>query len=498
MSSLLRLDPTPQFDLSPNLYMQFMEPLGVTDSSVEAAWDFIDHCWRPEFIDMGRKLAPGCIRWGGILTSFWKWREGVGPRGERVPMHNYLWGGVETNQVGVHEIIDLCRLLEAEPLIGVNFAADGRPAYMQTAAGEQRAGTPAEAADLVSYCNDPTHEERRANGAPDPFGVRLWQIGNETSYPAQGQRFSSQENAEQYLQFAKAMRTRDESIQLIGWGDHERHGEEWFARDLLQTAGEYVDYIAAHMMNQHPPRQDTILKSRAYEADRDRAWEELGEIYQIVAGKLDALRQVVCDAGSSACLALTEGHLSLRPHNVNPLLTEWLAGLYNARIFSLYERNGDFVKIATQADFFGNRWTVNALMVGGAFQKPYLLPAGAIMSFFRRCGGAQGLVVPPTLGSLELSASRSGNTLYLHVVNTALHRGESVEIAIDGMRITGARVEEIAPGDVAAYVDHECRDTFEPVRRDVPVSENRIAWTFPSASVSALIVDVEPETQAAG
>jgi len=31
------LDPTPRFEISPHLYMQFMEPLGVTDSSVEAA-----------------------------------------------------------------------------------------------------------------------------------------------------------------------------------------------------------------------------------------------------------------------------------------------------------------------------------------------------------------------------------------------------------------------------------------------------------------------------
>ena len=42
------------------------------------------------------------IRWGGILTSHWRWREGVGPRKCRKPMINYLWGGVEPNQVGVH------------------------------------------------------------------------------------------------------------------------------------------------------------------------------------------------------------------------------------------------------------------------------------------------------------------------------------------------------------------------------------------------------------
>ena len=34
------VDPRPLFDISPWLYMQFMEPLGATDSSVEAAWDY--------------------------------------------------------------------------------------------------------------------------------------------------------------------------------------------------------------------------------------------------------------------------------------------------------------------------------------------------------------------------------------------------------------------------------------------------------------------------
>lgn len=495
MTNLLRLDATPRFEVSPYLYMQFMEPLGTTDSSVEAAWDFIENRWRQSFIEEGQRLAPGCIRWGGILTSFWKWREGIGPRNQRVPMYNYLWGGKETNQVGIHEIIDLCRQLDAEPLIGVNFAADGRPAYIRTAAGEQRAGTPEEAADLVSYCNDPDHPERRANGAANAFGVRLWQVGNETSYPEHGKRFTSRESADHYLAFAKAMRARDPSIRLIGWGDLERSGDSntWFANDLLNTAGEYVDYVAAHMMNQHPVRQDTILRSRDYEADRDRAWDELGEIYQLVANKLGALRDVVRGAGSQASLTITEGHLSLKPHNINPLLTEWLAGLYNARIMALYERNGDFVKVATQADFFGNRWTVNALMVGGPYQKPYLLPAGEVMRFFRQHGGSQGIAVPLRHGLLELSGSRSGNTLYVHAINTDLHRSESVEVEVDGVDIVSAYVEEIAPG-IASYVDHERRDTFTPVRCDLTVKNNRVCWEAPAASVSALVLEVHPAT----
>ena len=104
----ITVDPTPTFSISPRLYMQFMEPLGTTDASVEAAWDYDIDEWRKDFVATVRDLAPGAIRWGGILTSYWRWREGVGPRECRKPMINYLWGGVEPNQVGVHEFLGLC------------------------------------------------------------------------------------------------------------------------------------------------------------------------------------------------------------------------------------------------------------------------------------------------------------------------------------------------------------------------------------------------------
>ena len=84
----LRIDPQPQFALSPYLYMQFMEPLGTTDSSVEAAWDFQQQDWRQDVVQVTRELAPTLIRWGGCLSSYYLWQEGVGPRDQRQPMPN--------------------------------------------------------------------------------------------------------------------------------------------------------------------------------------------------------------------------------------------------------------------------------------------------------------------------------------------------------------------------------------------------------------------------
>ena len=55
--AVLRIDPVPRFELSPHLYMQFMEPLGTTDSSVEAAWSQQREAWRKDVVEATLTLA---------------------------------------------------------------------------------------------------------------------------------------------------------------------------------------------------------------------------------------------------------------------------------------------------------------------------------------------------------------------------------------------------------------------------------------------------------
>src|SRR4051794_8924704 len=233
------LDPTPLFELSPYLYMQFMEPLGATDGSVEAAWDHLRDEWRDDVVEVTRQLGPPMMRWGGIFADFYRWREGVGPRAARPAMLNLLWGGIESNQVGTAEFVDLCRRAGADPLVCVNFESDGRKQYM-TAKGSVRTADAREAAAWVAYCNDPTNAERKAHGKAAPLDVRHWQIGNETSYDKNG--FDLDTAARKTVEFARAMRAADRAIQLIAWGD-----SGWAAR-MAEIAGEHVQYLAFHHM----------------------------------------------------------------------------------------------------------------------------------------------------------------------------------------------------------------------------------------------------------
>ncbi len=483
----IRVDTRPRHEISPRLYMQFMEPLGTTDSSVEACWDILKDQWRDDFVEVVRDLAPSSIRWGGILTSFWKWRESVGAPTDRVPMVNYLWGGMETNRVGVHEFLDFCEAVGAEPIMAINFAADGRPDYIKTARGEQRAGTVEEAADLVSYCNDPYHPERKANGREKPWKVRTWQIGNETSYPKEGARFTSRQNAALYRQFADAMRARDPDILLIGWGDME-NGERWWAPELIEAAGDQIDMVALHMMQQRPrDPANSVLKGRLYRDDYDRTWSELDAIYKAMEAKLLGAREVVTGANPNLKLAITEGHLSLPPHNKIELLREWLSGVYHARCMTLFEQHSDIIDICTLADFAGTSWTVNAVLLGSPVEQPYLLPVGHVMRLFRRNSGSHGLAASSDSETVVVSASRKDNTVYVHATNLDIRNDATLAIELDGARIARTTCHRIAPDALDAAIDTTNLDVFAV--EQVPV-EDASHIAVPKASVNAFVIEL--------
>jgi len=468
------IDPKPLFEISPYLYMQFMEPLGATDSSVEAAWDYDTDDWRKDFVDVVRDLAPGVMRFGGLFSRYYRWREGIGPAANRPWMRNFAWGGKETNRVGTHEFVDFCRRVGTQPLYCVNFLSDGEQR------GDRTAGAN-EAADWVSYANDPAHAERKRNGAAEPFGIKLWQLGNETSYGRT--TFSKDESIAHTLEFARAMKQRDPGVQLIGWGDRGNGSDLW-AADLLKQAGDQLSYVAIHMMGQSPKRPDTVLKGNRYQANPERAWEELLDLSNNVERRVAELESAM--AGSPQGIAITEGHLSLSPHNANPILSEWLSAVYHARSWNIYQRHGARVKIATVADFQGTRWTVNAVMLPVPRGNSYLMPAGSVSRLFKKYNGTSGVSVSSSPGGLDIAASRTDGKIYLHVASLEYRKAIDAEFAVAGMTVKGGRAYEIAPEDLRTSVNQDQPAVFRP--REAAVTGGR--WRFPASSVTAIELDV--------
>lgn len=478
-ASPLKIDPEPQYDLSPHLYMQFMEPLGTTDGSVAAAWDFAHDRWREDVIAVTKELGPPLMRWGGAFISYYRWREAVGPRDKRRPALNMCWGGIDTNQVGTHEFVDFCRQTGADPLMCVNLLSDGRPYWQRTPKGDVRSADAKEAAEWVRYCNDPDSEERRAHGVEEPYDVLLWQIGNETSLDAENRLFDCDTAAKHTVEFARAMRAEDPRIKLIGWGD-----KEW-ARRMTKLAGEHIDYIAFHhMFNPDRGLPDSPLKGIDYRKDPAWTWERLMNASKVHDARIRAVREEVEDLPIP--LAMTECHFALPGRNRCDVLSTWAAGVANARMLNVNERHGDRLKIATAADFCGTRWQVNAVMIPVPGGKSYMMPVALVMSLYRHHTGNKAVKVVEAPADLDATASRTGNRLYVHVVNTHRRRDITTSLSVAGMRNDSGRVFTLVADPEAEIIETE--PDVVALKETAFPTDGRI--TFPAASVSAVEVEV--------
>jgi len=468
--------PAPVFELSPYLHMQFMEPLGTTDGSVEASWNHRQNRWRKDLIEVTKELSPALVRWGGCFASYYRWREGVGPRSKRVPMHNLLWGGIESSQVGTHEFVDFCRQVGADPLYVVNFESDGRTHWARPGGGMNRFGTAKEAAEWVDYCNNPKNRERIRNGAKKPLRVPIWQIGNETSYSDRG--FDCETAVRKTVRFAKAMRKADPTIKLIAWGD-----SGWAPR-MIERAGEHIDYLAFHN-GYHSTLRNSPLNEDDYRKDPDNTWRHLMTGADWAARKLREMRRQV--AGTGMPLALTESHYGMGGRNRCDLMAAWATGVAYARIFNLYQRNGDVLKIATIADFCGTRWMCNAVILPTPGERnAYMMPVARVMSLLGRHTGRKAVTVTRSPAALDVTASRTGGRLWLHVVNTRRTKAVKAAISVEGMKVTSGKVFQIAV-EPELEVWSKNADRLAPVTRKLPA---RAKWTFPPASVSAVELKV--------
>ena len=186
-------------------------------------------------------------------------------------------------------------------------------------------------------------------------------------------------------------------------------------------------------------------------------------------------------------LAMTECHFALPGRNRCEVLSTWAAGVANARLLNVHERHGDKLKIATLADFCGTRWQVNAIMIPVPRGKAFMMPVALVMSLYRHHTGDKAVSIERAPGDLDVTAGRTADRIYLHVVNTRRDRSIKTQLAVKGMKIMSGRIFEMA-GDPEYEVIQTQPDGVVPVEKSLP-SNGR--WTFPSASVSAVELDVQ-------
>ena len=180
---------------------------------------------------------------------------------------------------------------------------------------------------------------------------------------------------------------------------------------------------------------------------------------------------------------MTEGHFILKGRNRNEVLSSWGAGVAYARCHNVIMRHSDVLDIATLADFLGNVWQCNALMVPTPMRensKCYLQPVGEVMRLFGAHQGKMALDVSGG-GVVDAVASKTGDKLFLHLANTSMTSAETLQLDLGGRAIKEATIYYIA-ADPALEITPVNIGCFE--EKCEPIENGTV--TLPKAAVAAV------------
>ncbi|HWD62218.1 MAG TPA: alpha-N-arabinofuranosidase [Humibacter sp.] len=199
--------------------------------------DADENGYRLDVLDLVKELGVSVVRYpGGNFVSGYNWEDGVGPVDQRPRRLDGAWHTVETNAFGLHEFAGWAAKADVEIMEAINLGTRGVDA----------------ARELVEYANHPggtyLSDLRKKNGASDPFGIKLWCLGNEMDGPWQIGHKTADEYGRLAQEAGKAMRLVDPSIELVASGSSNRGMPtfgEW-EQTVLGHTYDVVDYVSLH------------------------------------------------------------------------------------------------------------------------------------------------------------------------------------------------------------------------------------------------------------
>jgi alpha-N-arabinofuranosidase len=236
---------------------------------------------RADVLALTRELGVSVVRYpGGNFVSGYRWEDGVGPAGDRPRRLDLAWKSIETNAFGLDEFMRWTAAAGVEPMMAVNLGTRGVQ----------------EACDLLEYANHPggSHlaDLRRKHGAEDPYGIRLWCLGNEMDGPWQVGHKTADEYGRLAAETARAMKLVDPRISLVACGSSNRAMPTFAAWEatVLEHTYEHVDYISAHTY--YDPGATDRASVLASAVDMDAFIDEVVATADHVAARLRQRRQL--------------------------------------------------------------------------------------------------------------------------------------------------------------------------------------------------------------
>ncbi len=193
--------------------------------------------FRRDVLALVRELGVTVVRYpGGNFVSGYRWEDGVGPASARPTRLDPAWHSVETNEFGLDEFVRWTRKAGVEPMLAMNLATRGVQ----------------EAIDLLEYANHPggsaLSDRRIEHGAKEPYGIRMWCLGNELDGSWQLGHKTAAEYARIATETARALRQFDQELELVACGSSGSQMQtfgSWEAT-VLAEANAVIDFLSLH------------------------------------------------------------------------------------------------------------------------------------------------------------------------------------------------------------------------------------------------------------
>jgi len=405
-------------EIDPRIFSGFIEHMGraIYEGIYDPESPLADEeGFRTDVLDAIRKMRMPLVRYpGGNFVSSYDWTDGIGPRENRPVRPDYAWKTLDPNTFGTDEFMAWCRKAETAPMLAVNLGTKGAE----------------EAQALVEYCNMPAGtywaDRRVANGHREPYGVKVWCLGNEMDGPWQAGHVPAEEYALRADQAGKLMRGLDPTIELALCGSSGRGMStylEW-DRQALEYCWDHVSYVSAHRYSEN--RRGDTAWFLAEGLEIERIIEDYAGLFDYVRGRTRSNKRMFLSFDEwNVWYKATDadGHWTRAPHLIEEVYNLEDA-LVCAQYLNAFIRRADVVKIACIAQLVN---IIAPLLT----RRDGLLVQSTYYPFVVMAGLARGRSLTPVLDCPTYNAGERGEAPVLDVSASLAEDGTLAVFAVN-------------------------------------------------------------------
>ncbi len=483
----------PIAEIDPKIYGVFMEPIHFNGARMGLP-DSVDFNtlygtlydpkspladadgFRKDYISAMQELKITNMRWpGGNFLMGYDWKDGIGPKDQRPVRINLAWGGTDNNHVGTDEWMKLNKSIGSENILAVNLGL----------------GSILDAAYLVEYCNykkGTYYSDLRAkNGHPEPYNVKIWDLGNEVDgLPWELGHKNAEDYVETAREAAKAMKSVDPTIKFVGSGSsYYEPTNKWFDwnRKVLEGIGDKIDYLSIHRYWEggSPDNYYAYMGNGAVDFD---------EKISLVASQIRAA-EVKMGFKNDVYLSVDEWGVFGR---------NFMSVLPIAQCLNSFIRHADVVKMA-------NFTMLTSLLSNDPKNGTFKSPVFYTFKMFSTNGlgtSVDTYVACDTFGTtqykgipyLDVTAvySKENNTVFINVINRNQDKAITADVIVTSGNFLGkAEASVINSDDLKAPFSFDKQSQYGPKTAEVKLNGGKLSYSFPPHSFTQIKVGISKQ-----